>query len=266
MHCKTRFTVTKKLERDSEMHQIKAVIFDFIGTLTNVVDYDMESSKMKLAQAIIEAGFETSTEEFLQAYSQAHEKYRVIRYEQLVEVTNAVWISEALNRLGFNTKPEDMNIKTAVNAFFEDYIKTLELRPYAKNLLRKLSATYKLGLISNFTFAPVIYAGLKKLDINQYFNVILVSDDAGWRKPNINIFKEALGRLKVTAEETVYVGDSPQEDIKGAKAIGMKTVFVPSQFYTLENLSESKQEPDLIVKDLCELCKELPKLVNRKII
>jgi ribonucleotide monophosphatase NagD (HAD superfamily) len=68
----------------------------------------------------------------------------------------------------------------------------------------------------------------------------------------------------VVAEETVYVGDSPQEDIKGAKAVGMKTVFVPSQFYTFEDLSESKQKPDLTVKDLCELCKEIPKLVNKK--
>ena len=248
------------------MRQIKAVIFDFIGTLTNVVDYDMENSKMKLAQAIIEAGFKTSIEEFLQAYSQAHEKYRVIRYEQLVEVTNAIWISEALNTLGFNTKPEDVKIKTAVNAFFEDYIETLELRPYAKNLLKKLSITHKLGLISNFTFAPVVYAGLKKLDVNQYFNVILVSDETGWRKPNTKIFIEALRRLKVTAEETMYVGDSPQEDIKGAKAVGMKTVFVPSQFYTFEDLSESKQKPDLAAKDLCELCKEIPKLVNIKIV
>ncbi len=246
------------------MHQIKAVIFDFIGTLTNVVDYDMENSKMKLAQAIIDAGFKTSKEEFLQAYSQAHEKYRAIRYEQLVEVTNAIWISEALNRLGFDTKPEDTKIKTAVNAFFEDYIETLELRPCAENLLKELAITYKLGLISNFTFAPVIYAGLKRLDINQYFNVILVSDETGWRKPNTKIFKEALRRLRVTAEETVYVGDSPQEDIKGAKAVGMKTVFVPSQFYTFENLSESKQKPGSTVKDLCELCKEIPKIVNIK--
>jgi putative hydrolase of the HAD superfamily len=257
MHCKTRFTVTENSREGYGMHQIKAVIFDFIGTLTNVVDYDMENSKMKLAQAIIEAGFKTSTEEFLQAYSQAHEKYRVIRYEQLVEVTNAIWISEALNRLGFNTKQEDTKIKTAVNAFFEDYIETLELRPGADNLLKELAITHKLGLISNFTFAPVIFAGLKRLDINKYFNVILVSDETGWRKPNTKIFKEALRRLKVTAEETVYVGDSPQEDIKGAKAVGMKTVFVPSQFYTFKNLTESKQKPDLIAKDLCGLCEKI---------
>lgn len=245
------------------MAYIKAVIFDFIGTLVNVENYDLENSKAKLCKAIAEAGFNVSAERFMEAYSKAHEKYRVIRYQELVEVTNAIWISEALNNLGFPTTPEDTRIKTAVNAFFEDYVGTLQLRPCARNMLKKLVSDYKLGLISNFTYAPVIYAGLRKLDINRFFNAILVSEETGWRKPNTKIFQEALRRLGVTAEETIYVGDSPAEDIEGARTVGMKTVFVPSQFYAFEDMVKNQQKPDLIVKDVCELCKELPKLLHK---
>lgn len=245
------------------MTSIKAVIFDFIGTLVDVKDYDLEKSKEKLCRAITEAGFNVTAERFLEAYSRAHEKYRIIRYEELVEVTNAIWISEALNSLGFHTDPEEPRIKTAVNAFFEDYVQTLQLRPCAKNLLEKLAPDCKLGMISNFTYAPVIYAALRKLDINCLFNAILVSEDTGWRKPNIKIFQEALRRLRAPAQETVYVGDSPAEDIKGAKTVGMKTVFVPSQFHTLEDLTRNQQKPDLIAKDICELCKELPKYIRK---
>ena len=97
----------------------KAIIFDFIGTLTDVKNYSLENSKVKLHKAIAEAGFSVSLESFLEAYSQAHEKYRVIRYQKLVEVTNAVWISEALNTLGFKTSPEDTRIKVAVNVFLK---------------------------------------------------------------------------------------------------------------------------------------------------
>ena len=240
------------------MPPIKAIIFDFIGTLTNVKNYSLETSKTKLYNAILEAGFNINAESFLEAYSQSHEKYRVVRYKELVEVTNAIWISEALNNLGFKTKPEDTHIKTAVNIFFEDYLNSLELRPHVKKLLTKVSTKYKLGLVSNFTYAPVIYAGTKKLSINQFFNTILVSEEVGWRKPSRKIFEEALKRLDATAEETVYVGDSPLEDIKGAKAVGMKTVFIPSQFYSLENLHESQQKPDAIMKDTRELYKKLP--------
>jgi putative hydrolase of the HAD superfamily len=241
----------------------KAVIFDFIGTLANVKGYNLEGSKKKLGKAIAEVGFDVSTECFLDAYSQAHEKYRVVRYEELVEVTNAVWIAEALNNLGFNTSPEDARIRMAVNVFFEDYLTSLELKPCTENMLRKVSEDYKLGLISNFTYSPVIYAGLRKLNVNRFFNAVLVSEEVGWRKPHREIFEEALRRLRVNAEETVYVGDSPLEDIKGAKTAGMKTFFVSSQFYSVENLFESQQKPDMTVTDICELSEKLPVFLKR---
>lgn len=240
----------------------KAMIFDFIGTLTSVKDYNMEDSKTKLCSAIAKAGFDVDEECFLEAYSQAHEKYRVIRYRELVEVTNAIWISEALCSLGLETKPHDFRLKTAVNIFFEDYVESLNLRSCVKRTLKKASLEYKLGLVSNFTYAPVIYAGLRKLGINQFFNAVLVSDEVGWRKPSRKIFEEALKRLGVEAEEAVCVGDSPLEDIKGAKALGMRTVFVPSQFYSFEFLRESQQRPDWTFNDICELYSWLPKFVK----
>jgi len=242
---------------------VKAVIFDFIGTLTEVRNYSLEDSTMKLCKAIAEAGFDVTSETFLRAYSEAHEKHRITRYQELVEVTNAVWISDALNNLGFQTTPEDPRIKTAVNVFFEDYLNSLKLTPCAKRMLEQISVDYRLGLVSNFTYAPVIYAGLRKLGINHFFNATLVSEEVGWRKPSQRIFEEALRRLRVTGAETVYVGDSPLEDIKGAKALGMRTVFVPSQFYSLESLRESLQKPDLIAKDICELRDRFQEFANR---
>jgi len=244
------------------LRMIKAVIFDFIGTLASVKNYSLEASKLGQYEAIVKAGFNVSVEELADAYTKAHEKYRVIRYEELVEVTNAIWISDALNCLGFKTDPEDPRVKAAVNVFFQDYLSSLELNPCAEDMLREVSRSCRLGLISNFTYAPVIHAGLRKLGIGQFFSAILVSEDVGWRKPNRKIFQEALKRLGMTAGETVYVGDSPQEDIKGAADAGMRTVFVPSQFYSFENLAESKQKPDLIVKDICELRKRIPRFLK----
>lgn len=241
----------------------KAIIFDFIGTLTNVKNYSLENSKIKLYEAMVDAGFNVEVKSFLDAYTQAHEKYRVVRYEKLIEVTNAVWISEALNNLGFKTTPKDTNIKAAVNIFFQDYLNSLELRPCVKRLLKEVSIEYKLGIISNFTYAPVIYAGLRNLGINQFFNAVLVSEEVGWRKPHIKIFEQALKKLGVAAEEAIYIGDSPTEDIIGAKAVGMKTVFVPSQFYSLEDIKENQQKPDFIAKDMCTLYRIFPSVLNK---
>jgi HAD superfamily hydrolase (TIGR01662 family) len=244
--------------------EIKAVIVDYIGTLANARNYSLETSRVKLHRILTEAGFETSLTAFLAAYNKAHEKYRIIRYRELREVTNTVWVSEALNTLNYKTNREDPRIKAALNIFFQDYVDSLELRPYAKSLLRNIVENCKLGLISNFTYAPVIYASLRKLGINQFFNAIVVSEDTGWRKPHKRIFQEALRKLQVTAEETVYIGDSPLEDIEGAKTVGMKTIFVPSQFYSLQDLRGIKQQPDIIAENLQEVSENINKIITAK--
>jgi putative hydrolase of the HAD superfamily len=241
---------------------VNAVIFDFIGTLIHVTEYSLEKSKLKLYKSLVRAGFNVAETDFLNAYNQAYEESRLKRYNELVEVTDAVWVAQALSRLGFETDPEDLRVKTAVAIFFQDYLNSMELNQCAEQLLSRISKQYKTGLISNFTYAPVIYAALRKLKIKKFFNAVLVSEDVGWRKPNKKIFQEALRRLDVNAKETVYVGDCPSEDIGGAGAMGMNTVFVPSQFYSLEDLTESKQKPDLIVENICELQKIFPKFIK----
>jgi putative hydrolase of the HAD superfamily len=240
----------------------KAVIFDYVGTLVNCRNYTMEASREKLYTALVNEGFDVAKDQFLAAYIQAHEKYRIIRYEQLREVTNAVWVAEALCNLGFQTRADDYRIKAALNVFFKDFIDTLELRAGAKKLIKKAKEQCKVALISNFTYAPVIYKSLRRLKINTFFNQVVISEENGWRKPSCKIFQDTLNKLLVQANEAVYIGDSPIEDIKGAKEAGLKTVFVPSQFSSIEALAESQQKPDYTAKDLKDASKKLKSLIK----
>ena len=244
------------------MTRAKAIITDYIGTLVNARYYDMEASQRTLHKALANAGFKTDLSEFLEAYTQAHEKYRTVRYEELREVTNSVWVCEALNTLGCTVNPEDSRIKVALNVFFQKYVESLELRPYTEKLLRKIKEHCKLGLVSNFTYAPVIYASLRKLGINHYFDAVLVSHESGWRKPHMHIFQDALRKLHVKAEEAVFIGDSPLEDIKGAIAAEIKTVFVPSQFFTLKDLHASNQKPSYVSRGLDDVYRNFSKIIN----
>jgi HAD superfamily hydrolase (TIGR01509 family) len=228
----------------------RAIIFDYIGTLVNCKGYNMTESENNLFSALIAERFDIKKSKFLDAYHISHLKYRRVRYEEFKEVTNAIWVAEALCSLGYRVTPQDECIKAALNVFFQDFIDTLELRDGTKQLLVEASAKMKVGLISNFTHAPVIHKSLRKVGIHQYFNAIVVSDEVGCRKPCPDIFQEVLQRLQVKAEDAVFVGDSPIEDIKGAQKAGLKTVFVPSQFNSLKDLQDSKQKPDKIVEDL----------------
>lgn len=240
----------------------KAVIFDYIGTLVKCRSYTMEASRENLHRALVAEGFDVAKDKFLAAYIVSHEKYRKIRYEQYREVTNAVWVAEALRNLGFEVMADDLRVKAALNVFFQDFIDTLELRDGAKKLLKQTQQQCRVGLISNFTHAPVIYKSLRKLGLSEFFHAVVVSEENGWRKPSAQIFQNALNRLQVEAHEAVYVGDSPLEDIKGAKQAGLKTVFVPSQFNTLKDLFDSQQQPDYSAKDLATICQNLNQILS----
>jgi len=238
----------------------EAVIFDFIGTLAEVQDHSVEEIVEKTYESLVDDGFHLDRERFMEVFYKTYQKYRLVRYQKLVEVSNSVWIAETLNQLGFATEPDDGAVRKAVNISFQGYFQSLKARPCASRTLKRLSGGYSLALVSNFTYAPVIYAGVRKLGFSLYFNCILVSDDVGWRKPHPKIFEEALKRLGKSVDQAVFVGDNPMEDIQGAKGVGMKAIFIPSQFFTIEDAEKASQPPALIINSLCELPKILPKI------
>ena len=221
----------------------------------------MDASRLKLHKALVNEGFDIGEDMFLAAYDLAHEKYRKVRYEQLREVTNAIWVAEALNNIGFEVTADDCRVKAALNVFFQDFIDTLKLREGAKKLIKYAQRHCKVALISNFTYAPVIYKSLRKVGISAFFNTVVVSEEVGWRKPSCHIFQHSLNCLKLQANEVVYVGDSPNEDIKGAKQAGLKTIFIPSQFNTIKDLVESMQEPDYIAHDMQMVLENLSEIL-----
>ena len=236
--------------------KIRAVIFNFIGTLAEIHEYPYEKLVEKMYKSLVD-DFRAPYESFREVYDQTRRKYHVIRHGQLIEVTNAVCLSETLNKLGFPAKPEDEAVRRAVNIYFEDFIRSLKPRPCALTTLKSLSNSYDLALITNFTYAPAVYASLRKLNFTSYFNATIISQEIGWRKPHPKIFEEALKRLGRKPEQAVFVGDNPTEDIKGAKKAGMKAVFVPSQDCTSGNIQKVSEQPDVVINSLCELPKVL---------
>jgi HAD superfamily hydrolase (TIGR01662 family) len=57
-------------------------------------------------------------------------------------------------------------------------------------------------------------------------DALLTSRAHGKTKPHESIFRDLLGRLGVSPEEAVMVGDSVEDDIDGAHAVGMRAVLV----------------------------------------
>jgi hypothetical protein len=98
----------------------------------------------KLYTALVDVDFSCGKEDFLVAYGKAHEKYRLVRYGELREVTNAVWVSETLCSLGYTVAQDDARMNAALDVFFQDYINSLELRPGVEKFLTQTRQRYNL--------------------------------------------------------------------------------------------------------------------------
>ena len=173
----------------------KAVIFDYIGTLVNCKGYTMDASKENLYLALAAEGFDVSKSNFLQAYDLAHEKYRIIRFEQLREVTNAVWVAEALCNLGFKVTADDYRIKCALNVFFKAFVDTFELRDGAKKLLKQARTAMQSRLNLKLHSCTGHPQKPKTAGHNTFFNAVVVSEENWLAKTKPKIFEDALNRL-----------------------------------------------------------------------
>jgi HAD superfamily hydrolase (TIGR01549 family) len=105
--------------------------------------------------------------------------------------------------------------------FVED---TLDHLRRNRPLLSRLSGRYRLGIVSNFYGNLVTVC--HNVKIHAFFSVIVDSERVGCAKPDSRIFQSALDQLGLSPAEAVFVGDSLPRDMAGARAIGMRHIWL----------------------------------------
>ena len=121
------------------------------------------------------------------------------------------------------------------------------------SLLAELESKFKLGVITNFTYAPAMEKILSSLGILEHLDVKVISHEVGWRKPHPEIFLTALRRLKIKPDEALFVGDDPKDDVVGAKKVGLTAALVFKPGNADKRFSEAEVSPDLKLQTVCEV-------------
>lgn len=119
-----------------------------------------------------------------------------------------------------------------------------------RELLNWLKDRYQLALISNFDHGPTARQILDRAGMTSYFDLILISEEIGQRKPYAAIFQTACQALQIRPHEAIFIGDSPSIDIAGAKGVGMAVIWLNRRG---ELLDESIPQPDHTVTRLEEI-------------
>lgn len=99
--------------------------------------------------------------------------------------------------------------------------------PYhdTRQSLEQLKARgYQLGLLSNFP--PHLEDILKTHDLHRYFSFFVVSSLVGMEKPDKAIFELAIQKASCPKDQILYVGDDPDDDIRGARNVGLDVILM----------------------------------------
>lgn len=114
----------------------------------------------------------------------------------------------------------------------------------------------KICLISNADVIDGMH--WDKSPLSELFDEKIFSYEVGYVKPQADIYKIALKKMNVEAENCVFIGDGGSDELKGAKELGMKTVLVTHILKRDENKhNEIKRFVDYHVEDFKELVKLL---------
>ena len=112
-----------------------------------------------------------------------------------------------------------------------------------KGMLGRLkeSGSSTVSLLSNTGFirGAILRKVLKELELDQYLDFQLYSDEERLSKPNLKFFQLMLDRIdrqkhtELELHEVVHIGDNPIADIHGATAIGIHSVLINSNHQTI---------------------------------
>jgi len=143
------------------------------------------------------------------------------------------------------------------NAFFDELHdlfarpEVWKLYPETEEVLRALKKkNYSMGLVSNWDSRLVkLCAGL---GLDPYLDFKVISAVFGAAKPDPRIFREALRLAKVSPDETVHIGDSLEDDIRGAHEAGIRSIWL-DRSDRHKTLAKDHRDFVTVIKNLKEL-------------
>jgi len=198
--------------------QYKVVGFDLDGTLCdfqNVMRPSLEFTLDKILEKAPECSDFLTIEKMIEIRNQVAEEnqgkspnleeIRLRAFRRTLKHCGIVdeEFAEFLNRLYLKHRFEDATL-------FDEVLSTLEC----------LRQKYLLCVISNGNSYP------RKLGLEKYFEFIILSQDVGIQKPDPRIFALAIHKAGCTSNEFLYVGDSQEEDIVGARKADAHVVWL----------------------------------------
>lgn len=208
---------------------IKCVIFDLDGTLTDTLDLHIKAFQIlfhELNVSIVKDKIE--------------ENMGRTPKDTLKTLIPKLVSSE--QQLKLLAEKKERNLR--------ELLDNIELFPGAKALIKKAKDFGETICLASSTPKDNVFKILSETTLRKEFDVIVTGEEITIGKPNPQIFLKAAKKAKKSRKECLVIGDSTH-DISAAKQANMKIIAVTTGKHSLEQLKVLK--PNLIIHSLKEL-------------
>jgi len=215
---------------------IEAILFDLDNTLIDFMLMKRKACEAAI-DAMISAGLKMHKEKAMKLLFELYGE-KGIEYNKIFQE----FLEKATGGIDYRILAEGI---VAYRKAQVSYVK-----PYpgtVKTLVKLKERGMKLGIVSD---APSVNAWIRLVEmrLEDFFDVVVTFDETGQKKPSKAPFLRAIEKLGVRPEKTLFVGDWPERDIRGAKALGMRTAFAK-----YGNLVKAKSNADHVLKRIEDL-------------
>ncbi|MHA1377184.1 MAG: HAD family hydrolase [Candidatus Helarchaeota archaeon] len=228
------------------LDNIKALVFDFDGTLFNFVPAIKNATQDILKQFDIEHPVDEAVEEFL----------------DLMEEINTSSLSEIvlnsyniLNKISFVKNlsyTKKLQLIFMIYSAYKKYSEQSRLFEGTVELLHNLSKKFDLAIFTS-SKRKVILELLEKFGIKEYFKSVLSMEDVNKPKPHPEGILKVVSQLGTyDPDNIIYVGDL-KTDIQAARAANIRSIAVYNGLISRQELM--KQQPDFFCEHITEISK-----------
>lgn len=237
------------------MKQIKAIFFDFGGTLM-----DLESDRkahLELMRSLRgKYRLKCDPKKLL-------EEYEIFCEGRISKQEDAWTPAKDMYKLAFErilpslgSRASGIDWKWFYGEYFRAHKEHMKLHSDALTVLSNIKKMkLHCGLISDVD-SDFLSFSMDLFALRNFFDSITTSEEVGVAKPNPKIFQVALQKAKCKGEEAVYVGDSFERDVLGAKRVGMTPIMLCME-------DTSSQHVGYLARDLKEVSRMVANFLGR---
>ncbi|MHA1192727.1 MAG: HAD family hydrolase [Promethearchaeota archaeon] len=235
---------SEKFIRDLQDGSIRGLIFDFDGTLLDIAEPLKNSIQEVFEKYKVVSDMETTIQE-IGALMETIQGYPLPKI--ILQSYDMFKYISSLNSLTFMKQIE---IAAKIFSRYLTLAKEAQLFPNADNILKKLSKSHDLFIVSHNQTKNII-EHLEKHELMSLFKGVYGADLLPELKPDPNSLKPVFDNYKSSKlKEFVMIGDMPSDIIAGVEA-GVWTIAITTGVSNKDVLSE--QGPSFVIDSLSEL-------------